>query len=128
MGKLEKNPKKQKNKGLIIFLSVFLALLVVVVSAAVWVLVRNYLVEGKLYPKDAAVLDLREEEIDIPLYQKLTEKMPQAQILWNVPFQGGTLPHDIEEVTVQTLSEADVQTMVLLPNLINLRPFLSLAC
>ena len=117
MGKLEKNPKKQKNKGLIIFLSVFLALLVVAVSAAGWVLVRNHMVEGKLYPKDAAVLDLREEEIDIPLYQKLTEKMPQAQILWNVPFQGGTLPHDAAEVTVQKLSQEDLQSLVLLKNL-----------
>ena len=117
MGRLEKNPKKQKDKRLIIFLSSFLALLVVAVSAAVWVLVRYHLVEGNLYPKDAAVLDLREEEIDIPLYQKLTEKMPQAQILWNVPFQGSTLPHDIEEVTVQILSEEDVKTLALLKNL-----------
>ena len=112
MGKFAANPQKQKGKkGFIIFLSVITILLVIVVAAGAWVAMGYHIISGKLYPKDAAVLDLREEEIRPSQYDKLQEKMPETQIRWNIPFQDGTLADDVTEITVTTLTEADVERL-----------------
>ena len=113
----QKSQKQKGKKGIILFLTVILILLAALVAAAVYVVVNYHIIGGKLYPKDAQVLDLREEELSISRYQKLAEKMPKTQIQWNVPFQDGTLANDVEEVTVQTLSDEDVQVLCLLENL-----------
>lgn len=107
-----KTPRKQKGKkGLVIFLTVLLVLLTVIVGAAVWVLGNYHMVSGKLYPKDARVLDLREEEIKPGHFDKVRAKMPDCEILWNIPFQGGSLANDATEITVTTLAKADVQLL-----------------
>ena len=112
MGKYASNPQKQRGKkGFIIFLSVVMILLVIVVAAGAWVAARYHIVSGKFYPKDAAVLDLREEEVRPAQFDKLQEKMPEAQIRWNIPFQDGTLADDVTEITVTALTEADVERL-----------------
>ena len=113
MGKYtKKSPKKKKgNLGCIFFLAITMILLVAVVAGAVWVLMHYHIVSGKFYPKDAAVLDLREEEIKPRYFDKLSEKMPETEIRWNIPFQGSTLADDVTEITVTTLSEKDVEIL-----------------
>ena len=109
MGKFATKPQKKKGmKGFVVLLSVLLILLTAVVAASVWVAASYHIVAGKFYPKDVAVLDLREEEIKPGHFEKVREKMPGCEILWNIPFQGGTVPNDTEEVTVTALTEKDV--------------------
>ena len=92
----------------------------VVLSAAAgigWILWNNYIIDFRLYPKNAASMDLRGEEISIQHYNALTEKLPTCRILWDVPFQDGTLPNDTTEITVDTLTGEDVAILAYLPQL-----------
>lgn len=112
MGKFTTPPKKRKrSKGFKIFLTVIVVLLAVAVAAAAWVASRYHIVAGKFYPKDAVVLDLREENIKPVHFDKISEKLPNCEIRWNIPFQGGTLADDVTEIAVTSLSEADVQLL-----------------
>ena len=112
MGKYAQTTQKQhKRKGLPIFMALIAILLAAIVAAAVWVAVNYHIVSGKLYPKHAVVLDLREEEIKPSHFDKISAKMPDCKIRWNIPFQGGTLADDAEEVTITSLSEEDIQML-----------------
>ena len=112
MGKYANDSKKRRSdKTLLTVLSVILVVLLVVVGAAVYVLANYHIVGMKLYPKDLEVLDLREESIQPRYFDKLSEKMPDTDIRWNIPFQGGTLADDAEEVTVTSLSAEDVEVL-----------------
>ena len=112
MGKYTQKPQKKKGKkGLIIVLVVILLLLAAALGAAVWVLMHYHIVSGKFYPRDAAVLDLREEEISPRYFDKLRERMPDCEIRWNIPFQEGTLADDVTEITVTSLSEKDLERL-----------------
>ena len=112
MGKYANDSKKRRsNKTLLTVLFVILVVLLVVVGAAVYVLANYHIVGMKLYPKDLEVLDLREESIQPRYFDKLSEKMPDTDIRWNIPFQGGTLADDAEEVTVTSLSAEDVEIL-----------------
>ena len=103
--------KQREKKGFMIFLIVIAVLLAIAVAAAVWVLSHYHIVAGAFYPKNAAVLDLREEDIKPERFDKIREKMPECEIRWNIPFQGGTLSNDVTEVTVTTLSEKDIRML-----------------
>lgn len=107
MGKFEKRgPEKKKKSGILKYLPLFLLLAVTIV--AVLLFANYHMVSWKLYPKDARILDLREEQIDTATYDKLREKMPDCEIRWNIPFQGGVIAHDAEQITVSALTEGDV--------------------
>lgn len=109
MGKYANHPQKLgKKKGLPVFLMIVAILLAVAVAAAAWVAVKYHMVGGKLYDKDTQILDLREEELKPSQFDKLEEKMPDCEIQWNIPFQGGLLENDATEITVTTLSEEDI--------------------
>ena len=101
-------PKQKKNRGVIICLVIVLSLLAMAVAAAVYVLGSYHIVSGKLYAKNTEVLNLLEEEIKPGHYDKLREKMPDCEIQWNIPFQGGNLPSDVTEITITSLSEEDI--------------------
>ena len=109
MGKYAQNPpKKTGKKGMTIALATIAVVLAVGVAAAGWVAMKYYVISGKLYPRDAQVLDLREENIKPALYDKIHEKMPDCEIRWKIPFQNGFLENDVQEITVTSLSEQDV--------------------
>ena len=112
MGKYANNTKKQKGKkGLIITLAVIFILVAAAVGTAVWVLMNYHIVSGKLYAKDLEVLDLRSQEVDPSYVEKLSEKLPDCDIRWNIAFQGGHLEDDVTEVTVTALSEKDLEQL-----------------
>jgi len=109
MGKYEKTkPKKKGNTKFVISLPIFLILLAAVVAAVIWVVMNYHIVSGKFYSKDATFLDLRSEEIDTDNFEKIREKLPECDIRWNIPFQGGKIPDDTTEITITTLSETDI--------------------
>lgn len=87
-----------------------LALLGILLTAG-WFLSTYAIVEGTLYRKDAVSLDLRGQEISVSHYEKLKEKLPNAQIAWDVPFQGGILSEDTKELTVTELTAEDARVL-----------------
>ena len=94
-----------------------LVLLGSVAAGLFWNLKHYVLVEMQFYPRDAKQLDLRGEEISLRHYEKLRKCLPGTEILWNVPFQNGTLPHDTKQITLTALSEKDIQTLSCFQNL-----------
>ena len=112
MGKYSQTRQKKKSgKGFVIFLVVVLLVLAAAVGGAVWVLMNYHIISGKFYSKDLSVLDLREEAVNPKYIEKLSEKMPDTEIRWSIPFQGGTLADDVTEITVSTLTEKDLEAL-----------------
>ena len=94
-------------------LMVLIILLMVgsVAAGVVWHINHYYMIDFRFYARDAKVLDLREEEVSVSHFEKLRQKLPDCQIHWNVPFQDGLLPDDTKEITVTSLTDADVTAM-----------------
>lgn len=64
-------------------------------------------------------LNLRQTGITVEQYDKLHAALPQCEISWSVPFQEGYVEMDAESVMVTSLSEADVQRMKYMENLVS---------
>ena len=85
-----------------------LVLLLIAVGGLVWLVMNYHIVDFKLYSKNAASLDLRGQEISVAHYEALSEKMPGAEIRWDVPFQGGIVADDAQTLTITSLTEEDI--------------------
>lgn len=89
-------------------------LAVIILSACIVsgiLLSRNVIVDFHLYPKDAAMLDLRGQALSPAHYKALSKKLPDTQIRWDIPFQGGTLADDTQSLTVTSLSPEEAQLL-----------------
>lgn len=96
----------RKQKFLLSLLSLILVL--TVLTGSVWCGKNYCLVDFHLYPRQAEALDLRGQDLTVEHVKKLQKKLPQCRILWDVPFQGGTLPSDTTQLTITALSEVDI--------------------
>jgi len=99
------------SKKLVWILAVVALLLVAVVIGMLWCVNHYILVDFKFYPKDAQILDLREEEIPLERYEKLRRQLPGCEILWNVPFQDALYDSKTTALTVSELTKADVRRL-----------------
>ena len=106
-----------KGKKTIAVLLTIVLLLAALILGMLWCVMNYHIVDLKFYPKDAAVLDLRDREISARHYEKLCEKMPNSQILWNVTVQGKQYSSDSTKVAVTQLTDADVEAIAYLENL-----------
>lgn len=97
------NKKKMGLAALLVLLAVGIAL--------TWLLSTYYIVDTKLYRKDTQALDLRGQTVSVSHYEKLKERLPEAEIRWDVPFQGNLLADDTGEVTVTELSAEDARIL-----------------
>ncbi len=104
-------------KKLILVALIGIVLIGAVVAGVFWNLDHYVMVDWTLYPKDAKVLDLRQQRISVRSYEKLVQSLPGCEIHWNVPFQGSAYPEDVESLTITTLPEADLQALRYLKNL-----------
>lgn len=78
-------------------------LVVLLVVSALWVN-SHFVVAGGLHPRDSQALDLREKNISMKQYEKLTTELPGCDIRWNVPI--GSSAYDSH---AQTLVISDVE-------------------
>lgn len=101
-------------RKLITVLTVIVVLLALLIAGAVgflWYRENHVFVEGKAYSIHAEVLDLRQEDISQEHYDQLHSLLPQCQIYWNVPFQGGSYSNDVTALKITSLTEADIDQM-----------------
>lgn len=98
-------------------LAALVAVLAVVAAALLFIVLRYHVVDFKLYPKNSTTLNLTEEKISLRHYEKLKKALPDCEIAWSVPFQGGVLADDTGEVTVTALTAEDVDALAYLPQL-----------
>lgn len=95
-------------KGMRKIIVALLAVLVLLVAALMGLMIvnnRNFIIDGKAYPKDADYLDLRGEEITLQHYETVRQVFPDAEILWDVPLAGGAVSCDSREVAAADLAE-----------------------
>lgn len=72
-------------------------------------------IEDAVYPKDSLRLDLRGESISVEHYDALKAALPDCEILWNIPFQGSTVPCDTTELSITSLTDEDFALLDYLP-------------
>ena len=106
-----------REKSALLAIILILAILLAVGGGIFLLFSGNYLIDFHFYPKNAASMDLRGEDISIEHYDALRKKMPNCEILWNVPIQNGRIPSDTTELPVDTLSEQDVAVIAYFPEL-----------
>lgn len=104
-------------KKILIIILLVLLLILGGMLGYVWYQSAHVFVEDAVYKKSAEVLDLRGQDITPDHYNQLKAKLPQTEVLWDVPFQGGTQPHDISSLTITSLSEADIAMLRYFPGL-----------
>lgn len=63
------------------------------------------------------VLDLRNTGICVETYEAFRTYLPDCEIKWQVPFQGGFLEPDIKELTISSIAEEDIQILGYFPDL-----------
>lgn len=85
--------------------------LLTVTAGLIWLLSVYHVVDFRLYRKDLPLLDLRGREITVSHYEKLTQQMPDTRILWEVPFQGGTLDQETQTLTLTHLTAQEARVL-----------------
>ena len=109
------------SKKLVTILAVIALILALVVAGAVgflWYRDTHVFVDGKAYSNREESMDLREETMSIEHYNQLHALLPDCTIIWNVPFQNGTVSSDSEELTIAALSKEDIELLAAyFPNL-----------
>lgn len=95
----------------VLVLVLLLVLLAAVVIGLVWHWKNYVMVDFEFYPRNAAVLDLRGEELTLEKFDMIQSKMPGTKIAWMVPFQGKYYPEDTRELTVETLKKGDLSIL-----------------
>ena len=82
-----------------------------------WYRSAHIKVDGIIYEKDMANLDLRGQNISAEHFHHLQEAFPNCSISWDVPFQNTVYADDITEISVTSLTEEDVKQLQYFKNL-----------
>ena len=102
-------------KSLTVLIIVLAVVLVVSLAGAVItrsLYYKNHVFVGEdIYDKDVRSLDLRGAGISIDYFEELQKELPLCDIAWEVPFQGGFVDADTRELTITSLTQADMETM-----------------
>lgn len=108
--------KKRKKKKSAAPLFILLSFLAIAVVALVFIFTHDYLVMGRLYPKDEPI-DLRDKTISVRKFDSLSERFPDSVVLWNVPI--GEYSYDClsEEISVGNFSENEIENFSYFPKL-----------
>ena len=78
----------------------------------------HFTVEGESYASYAKELDLTEQEISIDHYLAVRSRLPECNIVWNVPFQNTRYPSTSEQLQIGSLAAEDIEVLAnYFPNL-----------
>ena len=112
--------KKQKNRVLTVLVALIAVLVLLLAAGCTYLFTHYTWAAGGLREKGAEYMDLRGEALSLEDFRELTEKFPDCQILWDVPFQGHRIPSDALEATIADLTGEDFQALEYLPDLTRL--------
>lgn len=103
--------RRKTNKVPIIILLVVLLLVAALLGGMIWFVSNHFFVGGRAYANDAQQLDLRGERISIEEYEAIRTRLPEADIRWDIPFQGNAFPDDTTALTVSSLNQGDLDAL-----------------
>lgn len=97
---------------------IVLAAVIAVLGIGAAVVLSSYTrVGGQLLKKGQSAYDLRSKDLSPEDYEAICEAFPDAEVHWQVRFQGVPVSEDTRELTVRTLSPEDVRVLTYLPKL-----------
>lgn len=99
---------KLSKKQLILLIAAVLALALI---GLVWFRSTHFFVEGKAYPNKAESLDLRGTGISIAEYESIRDSLPNAEITWQIPFQGSFYATDTQKIAFTTLTAEEADSL-----------------
>lgn len=103
------------SKKLVTALIVVIVILAMVlggmVFGMVWLKNNHVFVDGKPYPKDAQMLNLREQDLTPDQVARIQEALPGCDIFWTVPFQGRSYPDDITGLTLSSITDREIEEL-----------------
>ena len=105
--KAEKTPGRNKKR----IIALILAAVLVLGAVGVFLVTQFAFVGGSMYSVKSEALDLRGVELTEEDYLKLAQRMPQCDITWDVPFQGGKVDSSSAELAVTSLTEEDIRVL-----------------
>lgn len=79
----------KKIVSILIVVTVIFLLTVAAAWGMTWYRENHVFIEEDAYPLNAKSLDLREKDISLAYYNELKRQLPDCEITWMVPFQGG---------------------------------------
>lgn len=85
-----------------------IAIAVVLIVGVVLGMTHFAFIGGHFYPQKAQALDLRGQDYTPEQIDAIQQELPRCYIFWDIPFQGGTISSDTEELTVTSLTDEDV--------------------
>lgn len=77
-------------------------------------------VEDAVYAKSAKELDLRDTGISVQHFEAVRAQLPDCNIVWDVPFQGGSVASNTTDLHARGFTAADLQMIPYFTNLKNL--------
>ena len=98
-------------RKVLITLIVILSLILAALVGFMWYEGTHVFVDGEAYPKYKESLDLREKEMTESHYLAVRASLPDCEIIWNVPFQGGFQSSDAQTLNITTLAEEDIRIL-----------------
>ena len=107
------SPRRKRRWWIIPVCAAAAALLAVL--ALLWS--RYVLVAGQLCPRDAAALDLRQEELSVSAYTALARKLPDCEIRWSVPLGGAHYDSASESLAVPAVYAGEEANFAFFPRL-----------
>ena len=82
-----------------------------------WYQKTHIVVEETAYEKEVTFLDLRGTGSSMEHYEELRKQLPDCEIRYDLPFQGGFYADDTTEIAVTSLTGEDVELLDYLPQL-----------
>ena len=102
---------------LIIPILVILAAAGGVLGYNAWYQNNHVFVDDVAYEKDSSLVDLRGTGVSLEYYEQLRQQLPDCEIRYDLPFQGGFYGDDTKELTIASLTAEDVALLDYLPQL-----------
>ena len=82
-----------------------------------WFQANHIFVETTVYDKELTFLDLRGTGVSLEHYLQVTDQLPDCEVRYDLPFQGEFYPDDTQELTLEPLTDAEVELLDYLPQL-----------
>lgn len=98
-------------RKVLISVIVVLALVLSALAGLIWYQASHIFVDGTAYAKNAEVLDLRDQSISEAHYLTVQQALPDTEVIWDVPFQGGKVSSDVQQLTITSVESEDIRML-----------------
>lgn len=106
-----------KKRIVIILIAVLLLVAAGGIGYYTWYQNSHIFVEEAVYAKDLTELDLRGTGVSLEHYEAVHQQLPDCEIRYDLPFQGGFYADDTTELSITSLTDTEVELLDYLPGL-----------